>query len=152
MVTKIQDTEQASSSSASSSTQTERDAVGVARRRALRVVRQIRARRLARAALNASASPLVTSDDDCAALLRKLRDDQSLVSQRASILLDALAPQIAALGPGSVIVIDLVRGDFVTAGSRLAALDAFDAKFGAGSTMGWLHQVGGGIVLGGGVA
>jgi hypothetical protein len=84
--------------------------------------------------------------------LQKLRADPGYVTARAEAVLADLHPTIAELAPGTVIVIDLVTGAFVTAPSRSEGLDAFERRFGAGQTMGWLHQVGGGVVLGGGIA
>jgi hypothetical protein len=84
--------------------------------------------------------------------LLKLRSDPDYVTKRAQAVLADLQSAIAGLAPGTVVVVDLVTGAFVTAPSRIEGLDAFEQRFGDGQTMGWLHQVGGGVVLGGGLA
>ncbi len=80
----------------------------------------------------------------------QLRADPSLLETAAGHWLSVLAPEIAGLPRASVIVIDLIEGGYVVAADRLAALDAFEARFGAGRP-GWLHQIGGNIVVGGSI-
>lgn len=66
--------------------------------------------------------------------LELLRDSPAYVEQRARLLLDELQPTLCKLAPGTVVVIDLVTGEFVTAPSRLEGLDAFEQRFEAGQT------------------
>lgn len=85
-------------------------------------------------------------------ILEGLRNDAKIVQGAADAWLDACDHWLADLPKGKVIVVDLLTGDYVSASTRLLALVAFKKQFGQGKTVGWLHEVGGGAVLGGGVA
>ena len=77
--------------------------------------------------------------------------DPAAIGMRAMHFIVEHRPAFSGMPPGTVIVIDLATGDYITAPSRLQALDAFEARIGSGTTIGWLHQIGGGIVVGGGL-
>jgi hypothetical protein len=84
-------------------------------------------------------------------LLLRLRSDEEFRADRVEQLLNSLRQQpfFAGLQTGSVVVIDLLTGAHVLASSRLAGLGAFEEAFGVNETVGWLHEIGGGIVVGG---
>ena len=90
--------------------------------------------------------------DTCEQVLHELRRNAAAVGFAAQFWLASLHPHLTGLTKGQVVVIDLVSGRFVVASSRLAGVDAFEAEFGIDTTVGWLHQIGGGVVLGGGIA
>ena len=85
-------------------------------------------------------------------ILLVLRNDAKTVEGAADAWLRAFDLWLTSLPTGKVVVVDLLTGDFVTAWSRIEALDAFEKEFGSGRTVGWLHEIGGGAVLGGGLA
>jgi len=62
------------------------------------------------------------------------------------------ATEFAALPVGTVVMINVVNGNYVTAGSDLEAMDKFDQTFGKGTTLAYSFQVGRPIFIGGGIA
>jgi hypothetical protein len=84
-------------------------------------------------------------------VLHRLRIDDAFVDTVANYWMAEHRAEISRLAKGVVVVIDLVSGRYLTATSRLAGLHAFEAEFGRNQTIGWLHEVGGGIVIGGGL-
>lgn len=89
--------------------------------------------------------------DFASQLLKRLRCDLELVQWLSEQWLHRHSEPIGSLDVGTAVVIDLMTGKYVIASTRMDALDAFEARFGIGQTVGWLHQVGGGIKLGGGL-
>lgn len=85
-------------------------------------------------------------------LLDGLRGDNSIVDRATDSWLIIHKARLDTLPKGMVVAINLLTGDFVPASTRVAAIDAFETKFGTNKTIGRLHEVGGGIVLGGGIA
>jgi hypothetical protein len=63
---------------------------------------------------------------------------------------DKLEPELRALPKGTVVVINCATGEYVTAESRLAGMDRFEERF--GDVAGYLHEIGGGLFIGGGIA
>ena len=61
-----------------------------------------------------------------------------------------LEPELAKLPDGTALVINIANGEYVTAPSRLEAMDKFDQKFGVNTTFGYIHQIGRPIFIGGG--
>jgi hypothetical protein len=86
-------------------------------------------------------------------LLLRLRSDDKFRADRVELLLSGLRQQpfYSGLQTGTVVVIDLLTGEHVLASSRLGGLGAFEKTFGVNETVGWLHEIGGGIVVGGGI-
>lgn len=78
--------------------------------------------------------------------------DPAQVERLANCWLTTFERLLAGLPSGTAVVINLLTGRFVVASSRLAALDAFEARFGRHTTVAWLHEVGRGIVMRGGLA
>jgi hypothetical protein len=62
------------------------------------------------------------------------------------------AAEFAALPFGTVVMIDIASGDYVTAADRLAAADRFHARFGRATTQGYSFEVGRPVFIGGGIA
>ena len=84
-------------------------------------------------------------------ILKQLRHDDAFVERVANYWLEEHRAEISRLAKGGVVVIDLISGRLITATSRLAGLHAFEAEFGRNQTIGWLHEVGCEIVIGGGL-
>ena len=82
----------------------------------------------------------------------KYLDDPAKVDALVNCWLRTFKVWLDTLPSGSAIVFDLRTGRFVAAATRLAALDAFGARYGQHEAVGWLHEVGGKFVLGGGLA
>lgn len=80
-----------------------------------------------------------------------LRSNRAETRIRAQTCIAALRHQIDAAPKGTVFAIDLASGSFVAAPSSIAAIDAFQERFGHGRTLGWLHEVGRRVVIGGGL-
>lgn len=62
----------------------------------------------------------------------------------------AKANELAKLPQGTVVLIDIETGDYVTARTYIAAQDEFDRRFGPDRTA-YEHQIGRSIFLGGGL-
>jgi len=59
-------------------------------------------------------------------------------------------PELSKLPVGTVVAINCVTGEYVTGKGLSEASDAFESRF--GKTVGWIHEVGGGFFVGGGIA
>jgi hypothetical protein len=64
--------------------------------------------------------------------------------------LEKLEPELEMLPKGTVVVINCATGEYITAESRLAGLNKFQDRF--GDVSGYLHEIGGGLFIGGGLA
>jgi hypothetical protein len=63
--------------------------------------------------------------------------------------LEEIEPQLTKLPKGTFIVINCETGEYVV-GKRISeACDAFEKRF--GKTVGWMHEIGGGFFVGGGI-
>ena len=62
------------------------------------------------------------------------------------------ADELAALPFGTVVMINVVNGMYVTAKNRLEAMDKFDQTFGKNTTIGYSFEVGRPTFIGGGIA
>ena len=58
-------------------------------------------------------------------------------------------PELAKLPKGTVVAINCVTGEYVTGKGLSEASDAFEKRF--GKTVGWIHEIGGGFFVGGGI-
>ena len=83
---------------------------------------------------------------------KSLDGDPVLVERLVDRWLETFERLLVGLPAGTAVVIDLLTGHYVVAPTRLAALDAFEARFGRNGTVAWLHEVGRGIVMRGGLA
>ena len=61
------------------------------------------------------------------------------------------ADALNALPHGTTVIINVTTGDYVTGTSWLAALEAYEQKFGRGRTLSWSYEVGRPLFVGGGV-
>jgi hypothetical protein len=88
-----------------------------------------------------------------AELLQRLRSDDRFRAERVEVIMTGLRQRaiLSNLAIGTVIVMDLVSGEHIVATTRLGGVQAFKQHFGIGQTVGWLHEIGGGIVVGGGI-
>jgi hypothetical protein len=80
----------------------------------------------------------------------RCRARNEFVSNEGDYWLNRLAPELAKLPDGTALMINVVNGEYVTAPTRLEAMDKFDQKFGVNVTFGFLHQIGRPIFIGGG--
>jgi hypothetical protein len=55
---------------------------------------------------------------------------------------------LSKLPKGTVVAINCVTGEYVTGPGLSEASDTFEKRF--GKTVGWLHEIGGGFLVGGG--
>jgi len=62
------------------------------------------------------------------------------------------ADEFATLPDGTVVMINVVNGSYVTAASDLEAMAKFDQMFGTGTTLAYSFTVGRPIFIGGGIA
>ena len=62
-----------------------------------------------------------------------------------------LEPEFQSLPSGTVIVINVATGEYVTGPSQHDALKVYHRRFGFGQTVGWVHEIGREIFLGGGI-
>ena len=82
--------------------------------------------------------------------LARRREELETTARQGKAWLAKLAPELDHLPKGTVVVINCATGEYITAESRLAGLDKFQDRF--GNVAGWLHEIGGGIFIGGGIA
>lgn len=80
----------------------------------------------------------------------RCRARSEFVANEGDYWLNRLAPELEKLPDGTALVINVVNGEYVTAPTRLEAMDKFDQKFGVNTTFGFLHQIGRPIFIGGG--
>ena len=73
------------------------------------------------------------------------------VGKEGDYWLTKLAAEFSALPQGTAVVINIVNGEYVTAPTRLAAMEKFDQRFGANTTFGFVHEIGRPVYVGGGV-
>ena len=62
------------------------------------------------------------------------------------------AAEFAALPVGTVVMINVVNGSYVTASNRIEAMDKFDQTFGKHTTLAFSFEVGRPVFIGGGIA
>jgi hypothetical protein len=88
-------------------------------------------------------------NDDLEALRERLRTTGELARDKGEVWVEKLGPELSALPKGTVVAINCATGEYVLGKTRLEAADAFEKRF--GKTLGWVHEVGGGVFLGGGI-
>jgi hypothetical protein len=64
------------------------------------------------------------------------------VGKEGNYWLKRLQPELEKLPDGTVVVINIVNGEYVTASSPLEGMDKFDQKFGHNQTFGFSHRIG----------
>jgi len=62
---------------------------------------------------------------------------------------EEIEPELAKLPKGTVVAINCETGEYVTGNGISEAGDAFEKRF--GKTAGWMHEIGGGFFVGGGI-
>ena len=83
---------------------------------------------------------------------QRSRTRVAFVGDEGRYWLKKLEKDLAKLPAGTAVVTNIVNGEFVTASTRLAAMDLFDQKFGTNTTFGFVHELGRPILVGGGMA
>ena len=61
------------------------------------------------------------------------------------------AAELDALPVGTVVMFNVVNGEYVIASDRLEAIDKFHQKYGRGVTVGYSFEVGRPVFVGGGI-
>ena len=64
---------------------------------------------------------------------------------------EAKAAELATLPAGTVVVINVTNGDFVTGPNRIEAMDTFHQTYGEGTTLSFSFEVGRPVFVGGGI-
>jgi hypothetical protein len=82
-------------------------------------------------------------------LLTRMRADSANSRERGEAWIKELSQELKNLPRGTVIVINCDTGEYVSAASRLDALRKFQERF--GNIPGWMHEIGGGLFVGGGI-
>lgn len=73
------------------------------------------------------------------------------IGEEGDYWLEKLAAELSRLPAGTAVVINVANGEYVTAPTRLEAMDKFDQRFGADATFGFVHEIGQPVFVGGGV-
>jgi hypothetical protein len=81
--------------------------------------------------------------------LAHLREEAELAGQQGEAWLEKLAPELERMPRGTVLVINCATGEYVTASTHIDALHQFQRKF--GNVRSWMHEIGGGFFIGGGI-
>jgi hypothetical protein len=89
-------------------------------------------------------------DNDVTEDLAHMRAAAATSRQQGEAWLDKLASQLEQLPKGTVVVINCATGEYITSDTRIDALHRFQQRF--GNAPGWMHEIGGGIFVGGGIA
>ena len=85
-------------------------------------------------------------------------DDQRLRSQTAFAVQEGKrwreekATELAALPSGTVVVFNVINGQYVTAANRIDALKQFHQRFGEGVTLAFSFEIDRPVFIGGGIA
>ena len=82
---------------------------------------------------------------------QRSRTRVAFVGDEGRYWLKKLEHDLAKLPVGTAVVINIVNGEYVTASTRLGAMDLFDQKFGTNTTFGFVHEIGRPVFIGGGV-
>jgi hypothetical protein len=90
-----------------------------------------------------------TVDETRSERLARLRQEADLAGQQGEAWLEKLAPELVSLPRGTVLVINCATGEYVTAPSHIDALHQFQKRF--GNVRSWMHEIGGGFFVGGGI-
>jgi hypothetical protein len=63
--------------------------------------------------------------------------------------IEGMGPELAKLPKGTVVAINCETGEYVIGKGISEASDAFEKRFGRAT--GWMHEIGGGFFVGGGI-
>ena len=89
-------------------------------------------------------------DSDRDERLTRMRESAEISGRQGEAWLEKLKPELDHLPNGTVVVINCATGEYITGETRLDALHKFQRRF--GNVAGWMHEIGGGIFVGGGIA
>ena len=82
----------------------------------------------------------------------RMRAQTAFAGEQGQRWKEEKAAEFAALRIGTVVMINVVNGHYVTAQNRIEAMDKFDQKFGKGTTLAFSFEVGRPVFIGGGIA
>jgi hypothetical protein len=86
--------------------------------------------------------------------LEKRREHLRAVTEFAGktgpIWIEQLEPELSTFPKGTFIVVNCVTGEYVTGATLSEATEKFEQRF--GRTVGYVHEIGGGFFIGGGIA
>jgi hypothetical protein len=85
--------------------------------------------------------------EDLQELGERLRARAEMAREKGEPWVEKLEPELAVLPKGTVVAINCATDEYVLGKTRLEAADEFEIRF--GKTLGWIHEVGGGVFLGG---
>ena len=72
------------------------------------------------------------------------------ISEAGDRWLQQLELELSKLAETTVVVINVLTGEYITAATRLGGLDRFEERFGK-SAPGFMHEIGRPVFIGGGV-
>ena len=78
------------------------------------------------------------------------RDRNEAVAQAGERWLETKKIEIAKLAFGTVVIVDVETGEYVTGATHIEAMDEYDRRIGA-DRPGFIHEVGRRVFLGGGL-
>jgi len=90
-----------------------------------------------------------TMDDDFEKRRSHMRAVTEFAGKTGPIWVQEFESEFSKLPKGTVVAINCVTGEYVTGTGLSEASDAFEKRF--GKTVGWIHEVGGGFFVGGGI-
>ena len=83
--------------------------------------------------------------------MERFRAHTSFAVQEGKRWRQEKAAEFAALSAGTVVMINVVNGEYVTAAGRLEAMDKFHQAFGKGTTLAYSFEVDRPVFIGGGI-
>ncbi len=89
-------------------------------------------------------------DSDRDERLARMREAAEISGRQGEAWLEKPKPELDHMPNGTVVVINCATGEYITGETRLDALHKFQGRF--GNVAGWMHEIGGGIFVGGGIA
>jgi len=88
-------------------------------------------------------------DSDRDERLARMREFAEISGRQGEAWLEKLKPGLEHLPKGTVIAINCATGEYVTGMTYLDASHKFEERF--GKVAGWMHEIGGGLFVGGGI-
>jgi hypothetical protein len=89
-------------------------------------------------------------DDDFEEQRLHLQAVTEFAGRTGPVWLEQIKPELATLPNGTIVVVNCETGEYVTGKGMSEACSTFESRF--GKTVGWIHEIGGGFFVGGGIA
>ena len=89
------------------------------------------------------------TSSELAALRAQMRADGEFAQDHGEPWVKRLEAEFARLPNGTIVVIDCRTGEYVIGPTVLKAADEFERRF--GKEIGYVHRIGGGFFVGGGI-